>query len=430
MAADEDEKVAAAVGSEGRNLQQEQPPPAAEQNDDEEQPPATPSKDSAREGDEDDVDDEEGMQDVQLDGSIEDLTATSSRQVASAPQTSTPAKERQPRDTFVQGALPTAGDGVSTTATAGPSTSQDGAPQTVQQVQSPAPSSRQSVGSTHAADPAAAAATPSAGYARAGINHHPYETPRVERSSTSYSTRTSTSTTTAGAGKPILQGVLVISSFETILNSKEAKRIPALKAAAQKALDVLRSPGSGLNGTTDAEDRREEVFEPLKLACETKSNALMMTALDAIGKLVSYGFFNPPLQHNQYNEDPNASSGSSSHGATADGQDAAQPDGGAYGQAAPEDSFVHDARSEQLSETVVNTICSCFLESPSGPAAAALQVAGGVGPDAVNLQIVKALLTLVLSDGSGRGLSVHQSGLVRLLTVDNQLRLLTIKAHQ
>ena len=218
---------------------------------------------------------------------------------------------------------------------------------------------------------------------------------RVERSSISYSARTSTSTSHGGAStrKPILQGVLVISSFETIFNSKDAKRIPTLKAAAQKALDVLRAPGGVGVGAGAAEDRREDVFEPLKLACETKTNALMITSLDAIGKLVSYGFFNPPYVP-----------------ATADEESRSEQENGAS-TPAPE-SFVRDTKSEQLSNVVVDTICSCFTEAPSGPAAAAIQAASHAGPDAVNLQIVKALLTLVLQDGAGRGLSVHQSSLV------------------
>jgi brefeldin A-inhibited guanine nucleotide-exchange protein len=177
--------------------------------------------------------------------------------------------------------------------------------------------------------------------------------------------------------------VLVVSSFEAILNSKDAKRIPALKAAAQKALDILKSPSAGVGVS---EDKREDVFEPLKLACETKTNTLMITALDAIGKLVSYGFFNPPLS--SISEE-------------------------SIGSSAQEESFTRDPKSEQLSEAVVDAICACFAESPSGAAAAAIQAATNTGPDQVNLQIVKALLTLVLQDGQGRGLSVHQSSLVR-----------------
>jgi brefeldin A-inhibited guanine nucleotide-exchange protein len=179
----------------------------------------------------------------------------------------------------------------------------------------------------------------------------------------------------------------VITAFETILNSKDAKRIPTLKASAQRALEILKAPqGTASNAN---EDRREEVFEPLKLACQTKTNAVMITALDTIGKLVSYGFFNPP-HANLEDEQENGVS-----------QD-------------NEETFIRDTKSEQLSDAVVDAICDCFIETPSGPAVAALQAAANstTTPDAVNLQIVKALLTLVLQDANGQGLTVHQSSLV------------------
>lgn len=221
--------------------------------------------------------------------------------------------------------------------------------------------------------------------------------PSMRRSSTTYSVASTSRGSIAASRKPLLQGVLVINAFESILNSKDAKRIPTLKASAQRALDILKNPqGTATNAN---EDRREEVFEPLKLACQTKTNALMITALDTIGKLVSYGFFNPP--HANVDEDADNSPA----------QDA-------------DESFVRDAKSEQLSDTVVDAICDCFIETPSGPAVAALQAAANSAttPDAVNLQIVKALLTLVLQDANGQGLTVHQSSLVGAFAQTLRLR--------
>lgn len=255
---------------------------------------------------------------------------------------------------------------------------------------------------------------------------------RMRRSSTSYSARSASISTAAGgstaARRPLLQGVLVVTAFETILNSKDARKNPALKAAAQRALDILRAPASNIGGPGGApdaegegkesrEDRRGEVLEALKLACETKTNALMITALDAIGKLVSYGFFNPPLadghEEEELSSSPSASPAHTPHGEASTGEAEL---GGSSSKGDP--SFARDVVSEQLSDTVVDTICNCFIDTPSGPAAAALQAAASstATPDAVNLQIVKALLTLVLSDQGNRGLSVHQSSLVgRLL---------------
>lgn len=217
----------------------------------------------------------------------------------------------------------------------------------------------------------------------------PSTAPSMRRSSTAYSTTSTSRGSLAAARKPLLQGVLVINAFEAILGSKDAKRNPALKESAQRALDILKAPqGTAANAN---EDRREEVFEPLKLACATKTNALMITALDTIGKLVSYGFFNPP--HAQVEDGPENENGLDSMA---------------------DESFVRDEKSEKLSDSVVDAICDCFIESPSGPAVAALQAAANstTTPDAVNLQIVKALLTLVLQDANGQGLTVHQSSLV------------------
>lgn len=226
----------------------------------------------------------------------------------------------------------------------------------------------------------------------------PSTTPvRLSRASSTYSTRTAS--TSAAGRKPLLQGVLVVSAFETILNSKDARRTPALKEAAQRALDILKAPSSQTSSVHTGEDRRREVFEPLKLACETKTNSIMITALDAIGKLVSYGFFNPPSLDSESIQE--------------EGEDASQA-----GKASPplDQQGVPDEYTTKLSDLVVDTICDCFIEAPSGPAAAAIQAAtsGSTSPDAVNLQIVKAILTIVLQE-SNKGLSIHQSSLVRTL---------------
>lgn len=219
---------------------------------------------------------------------------------------------------------------------------------------------------------------------------------RSSRASSTYSTRTAS--TSAANRKPLLQGVLVVSAFETILSSKDARRTPALKDAAQNALDILKAPSSQTSSVHTGEDRRREVLEPLRLACETKTNSMMITALDAIGKLVSYGFFNSldTGDDNSIAEEGIAKEETSQNGPSASTENVSMP----------------DEQTRQLSDLVVDTICDCFIESPPGPAAAALQAASNTGPDAVNLQIVKALLTLVLQDSNNKGLSIHQSALV------------------
>jgi hypothetical protein len=216
---------------------------------------------------------------------------------------------------------------------------------------------------------------------------------RTSRASSTYSARAGS--ISAASRKPLLQGVLVVSAFETILNSKDARRTPALKEATQRALDILKAPSSQASSVHTGEDRRREVLEPLKLACETKTNAIMITALDAIGKLVSYGFFSPPgLDTDSIQEEGDESRST------------------AASSSIPANLRLPDEDTRRLSDMVVDTICDCFIEAPTNAAAAAIQAASNNGPDAVNLQIVKALLTLVLQESDNKGLSIHQSGLV------------------
>ncbi|WFD28283.1 guanine nucleotide exchange protein for ADP-robosylation factor [Malassezia nana] len=127
--------------------------------------------------------------------------------------------------------------------------------------------------------------------------------------------------------------VFVLSALETISLSKEARRSRPLKDSAVAALDMVKAATSPQ--VTNAVLDPRVVFEPLRLACETKSVSLQATALDCIAKLVSYAFF--------AEEDPNASS---------------------------------------LADLVVNTVCDCF---------------GDQMDERVSVQIVKALLACVLS---------------------------------
>ncbi|KAJ7781264.1 hypothetical protein B0H16DRAFT_1497677 [Mycena metata] len=77
--------------------------------------------------------------------------------------------------------------------------------------------------------------------------------------------------------------VLISSALDTIAASKEAKRSAPLRDSTQRALDMLRANQGG--------DRPREIFEPLRLACETRNEKLMIASLDCISKLISYSFF-------------------------------------------------------------------------------------------------------------------------------------------
>ncbi|CAL1701031.1 unnamed protein product [Somion occarium] len=134
-------------------------------------------------------------------------------------------------------------------------------------------------------------------------------------------------------------------------------------------------------------DRPREIFEPLRLACETRNEKLMIASLDCISKLISYSFFvesSPP---------PSLPS--------------PPPSPGPNGSAAPVDTS-----KQSLVDLVVQTITACHNEST---------------PDTVSLQIVKALLSLVLSPT----VLVHQSSLLKAVrTVYNVFLLSTDPVNQ
>ncbi|KAL1760103.1 hypothetical protein FB107DRAFT_256845 [Schizophyllum commune] len=155
--------------------------------------------------------------------------------------------------------------------------------------------------------------------------------------------------------------VLISTALETIAASREAKRSAPLKESVQKALDLVKSNQGG--------DRPREIFEPLRLACETRSEKLMIASLDCISKLISYSFFEETVTPTAYTSPPGTPT-------TANG------------------STRSDAPPLPLVDLVVNTITQCHNEST---------------PESVSLQIVKALLALVLS----QTILVHHSSLLK-----------------
>lgn len=144
----------------------------------------------------------------------------------------------------------------------------------------------------------------------------------------------SVSTHSESGAKSLTRGssVFVVSALESILASKEAKRSKELRESANTALEMVRRTTS----PERAELNPQTVFEPLRLACESKSVPLQTASLDCIAKLVNYAFF----------ADDSSSGG------------------------------------KILADLVVNTVCDCFDDSMD---------------ERVTVQIVKALLACVLS---------------------------------
>lgn len=162
--------------------------------------------------------------------------------------------------------------------------------------------------------------------------------------------------------------VLISTALETILKSREAKRSTELRDSASHALEMVRAGQGG--------DRPREVFEPLRLACETRSEKLMIASLDCISKLISYSFFAESSATSVHTPPPT-------------------PGG-----------------SLSLVDLVAHTITACHTETT---------------PETVSLQIVKALLSLVLSPV----VLVHQSSLLKAVrTVYNVFLLSTDPVNQ
>ena len=171
-----------------------------------------------------------------------------------------------------------------------------------------------------------------------------------ERSDSASTQATQGTTATRRSSAPLSSIVFVVSALDQIAASKEARKRKALGDAAQKALDAVKR--------LDSSPNPEVIFEPLRLATETASIPLTTTALDCIGKLISYSYFSVPAEP----QDPTAPPGS---------------------QQAP------------LIDRAIETICDCFQNEAT--------------PFEVQLQIVKSLLAAVLNDK----LIVHGSGLLK-----------------
>lgn len=169
--------------------------------------------------------------------------------------------------------------------------------------------------------------------------------PSGSRSRSMSQSTTATSDTQRSTTRSSL--VFVTSALESIATSKDAQRRKELKDAVQTALSAVREKGD-----PHQIDPRI-LFAPLKLATEATTETVVTTALDCIGKLISYSYFS--ITSHQTGEAP----------------------------------------SESLIDQAIDTICDCFE--------------GETTPDRVQLQIIISLLAAVLNDK----VIVHGSGLLK-----------------
>jgi brefeldin A-inhibited guanine nucleotide-exchange protein len=172
-----------------------------------------------------------------------------------------------------------------------------------------------------------------------------------ERSDSASTQATQATTSAKRPSAPLSSIIFVVSALEQIAASKEARKRGKLGEAAQRALDAIKR--------LDGSPSPDVIFEPLRLATETSSIPLATTALDCIGKLISYSYFSVPAEP----QDPTAAAG--------------------------------QQQQLPLIDRAIETICECFQNEAT--------------PYEVQLQIVKSLLAAVLNDK----LIVHGSGLLK-----------------
>lgn len=168
-------------------------------------------------------------------------------------------------------------------------------------------------------------------------------TPRMRTDSQS---TTATTATTRSSTRSSM--VFVVTALETIAASKDARKRKQLKDSVEHALGNIKSKGDPTQINPDI------LFQPLRLATEANTVSVVTTALDCIGKLISYSYFSVPSEPQ------------------ADGQP-----------------------NPPLIERAIDTICDCFQ--------------GEATPAEVQMQILKSLLAAILNDK----IVVHGAGLLK-----------------
>ncbi len=154
--------------------------------------------------------------------------------------------------------------------------------------------------------------------------------------------------------------VFVVTALETIAASKDARKNKKLGDATTAALTAIKQEGD------PARISPELLFEPLQLASEASNMLVCISALDCIGKLISYSYFSVPVEnHSQDSEVP------------------------------------------PLIERAIDTICDCFQ--------------GEATHQDVQLQIVKSLLAAILNDK----IVVHGAGLLKAVRLTYNIFLLS-----
>ncbi|EAW11982.1 Arf family guanine nucleotide exchange factor SEC7 [Aspergillus clavatus NRRL 1] len=165
--------------------------------------------------------------------------------------------------------------------------------------------------------------------------------------------RSTTATYATHRSVPVSSAVFIVTALDTIGSSKEAKKSKELEDAVKSALaNVKQSDRQSIDP--------EAIFRPLQLASKTMSIPLQVTALDCIGKLITYSYFAFPSSQERRESE-------------------AEP----------------TADQPPLIERAIDAICDCFENEAT--------------PIEIQQQIIKSLLAAVLNDK----IVVHGAGLLK-----------------
>ena len=177
----------------------------------------------------------------------------------------------------------------------------------------------------------------------------------------------------------------VAASLGAIAAAKDTHRDPVLAEAVKKALEAIKIAEPQFPDP-------EIIFAPLQLATRSGSIPLTTTALDCIGKLISYSYFSIPSASA-------AAAAAAAADSTSDGEDDQPNQQAQQNAAAAAAAGGASAGSDRapLIERAIDTICDCFQGEPT--------------PAEVQLQIVKSLLAAVLNDK----IVVHGAGLLKAI---------------
>lgn len=161
--------------------------------------------------------------------------------------------------------------------------------------------------------------------------------------------RSTTATFATSRGGAVSSAVFIVTALDAIGASREARKSRELEDAVQVALSNVKQEGQ------QAIDP-ELIFRPLHMASKTLSVPLQVTALDCIGKLITYSYFAFPSAESENESTPE------------------QP---------------------PLIERAIDAICDCFENEAT--------------PNEIQQQIIKSLLAAVLNDK----IVVHGAGLLK-----------------